>query len=156
MGPGATVDVVGRGVPRLACLRSRAWLHQRLGTAHLHQPTLKTLVRQTTQGLLENGLTRQAREEVERSRQGVPREVLVTQAMTIKARRAPGWRQPMQCPHFSFGAKGASASAEYRGIRHRFPYRCNKTKTSGTAERRSSWSPSQRHRQGLLAGEDQL
>ena len=36
----------------------------------------------------------------------------------------------MQRPCFLFGAKGASASAEYRGITQRFPYQCNKTKTS--------------------------
>ena len=28
MGPGATVGVLGTGVPRLACLRPAAWLHQ--------------------------------------------------------------------------------------------------------------------------------
>ena len=38
----------------------------------------------------------------------------------------------MQCPRFPFGAKGASAGAEYRGIRQRFPYRRNKTKASRT------------------------
>ena len=48
----------------------------------------------TTQNLLRSGLTKQTREEVERSRQGVPREVLVTQAMTTKTRRVPGGRQP--------------------------------------------------------------
>ena len=47
----------------------------------------------TTGGFLRGGLTRQAREEAERSRQGVPREVLMTQGMTIKTRRAPGGRQ---------------------------------------------------------------
>ena len=39
------VGVLGTGVPRLACLRPTAWLHQRPCTAHLHQQTLKTLVR---------------------------------------------------------------------------------------------------------------
>ena len=29
LGPGATVGVLGTGVPRLACLRLTAWLHQR-------------------------------------------------------------------------------------------------------------------------------
>ena len=48
-----------------------------------------SLAGRTTQGLLRGGLTRQAREEAERSRRGVPREVLMTQAMTIKTRRAP-------------------------------------------------------------------
>ena len=41
------------------------------------------------QGLLRGGLTRQAREEANKSRQEVPREVRMTQATTIKARRAP-------------------------------------------------------------------
>ena len=40
-----TVGVLGTGVPRLACLRPTAWLHQRPRTAHLHQQTLKTLAR---------------------------------------------------------------------------------------------------------------
>ena len=47
----------------------------------------------------------QAREGVERSRQGVPREVPVTQAMTTKARRAPGRRQRVHSTNFLFGAK---------------------------------------------------
>ena len=51
-----------------------------------------------------------------------------------------------QCPCFPFGAKEASAGAEYRGIRQRFPYRCNETKTSRTAGGRSPWSPRRRHR----------
>ena len=45
LGPGATVGVLGTGVPRLACLRPATWLHQRPCTAHLHQQTLKTLTR---------------------------------------------------------------------------------------------------------------
>ena len=45
------------------------------------------------------------------------------------------WRQAgasAQCPCFPFVAKEASAGAEYRGVKQRFPYRCNKTKTSRT------------------------
>ena len=95
MGPGATVGILGTGVPRLACLRPAAWLHQWPSMARLHQPNTQdhregpSLAGKTTQGLLRSGLTRQAREEAERSRQGVPREVLMMQAMTIKTRRAP-------------------------------------------------------------------
>ena len=85
----------------------------------------------------------------ERSRLGEPHDVPRTQAMTIKTTRAPGGRQPAQCPRFLFGAKGACAGAEYRGIRERFPYRCNKTKTSRAVGRRSPWSPRQRHHQCL-------
>ena len=55
----------------------------------------------------------------------------------------------MQRPCFLYGAKGASAGAEYRGIRQRFPYRCNKTKTSRKLGRRSSWSPRRRHHQSF-------
>ena len=40
-------------------------------------------------------------------------------------------------------------SEEYQGIRQRFPYRCNETKTSRTAGRRSPWSPRRRHHQSL-------
>src|SRR4051812_2204119 len=52
----------------------------------------------------------------------------------------------MQCPPFLFGAKGASAS---KSIKQRHPFRCNKTKTSPTAGRKSLWSPSQHHHQNL-------
>ena len=89
------IGVLGTGVPRLACLRPAAWLSQWPGTVHLHQPNTQdpregpSLAGRTTQGLLKGGLTRQAREEAERSRRGVPREVPVTQAMAIKTRRAP-------------------------------------------------------------------
>ena len=47
------------------------------------------------------------------------------------------------------GAKGESAGEESRGIRQRFPYWCNETKTSRTAGRRSPWSPRQLHHQSL-------
>ena len=73
----------------------------------------------------------------------------MTQAMTIRTRWAPGGHQPAQCPRFLFGAKGASAGAECRGIRQRFPYWCNETKTSRTAGRRSPWSPRRHHHQSL-------
>ena len=101
MGLGATVDILGTGVPRLACLRPATWLNQWPSMARLHQPTLKTLVRSqasragdgggggTAQGLLSWGATRRAHEKAKRSRRGVPREVPMTQAMTIKTRRAP-------------------------------------------------------------------
>ena len=56
----------------------------------------------------------------------------------------------MQCTSFLFGAKEASTGEESRGIRQRFPYRCNETKTSGTVGRRSPWSPRRRHHQSLL------
>src|SRR3954469_22937610 len=70
--------------------------------------------------------------------------------MTIEIRRVPGGRQRAQCPCFLFGAKEASAGLEYRGVKQRFPYQCNETKTSRTARRRSLWSPRRRHHQSLL------
>ena len=79
----------------------------------------------------------------------VPREVLVTQVMTIKTRRVPGECRPAQCPCFLFGAKGTSAGVEYQGIKQRLPFRCNETKTSRAAGRRSPWSPRRRHCQCL-------
>ena len=41
--PGATIGVLGMGVPRLACLRPTVWLCERARTANLHQQALKTL-----------------------------------------------------------------------------------------------------------------
>ena len=71
----------------------------------------------------------------------------MTQGMTIEARRVPGGRRPVQCPCFLFGAKGSGTG---QGIRQRLPFRCNKTKTSGTVGWRSPWwSPGRRHRQSL-------
>ena len=55
-----------------------------------------------------------------------------------------------QCPCFLYGAQEAGAGAEYQGVKQRFPYQCNKTKTSRTAGRRSPWSPRRRHHQSLL------
>ena len=72
----------------------------------------------------------------------VPREDPMMQAMTIKARRAPGGRRPAQGPCFPFGAKGASTG---QGIKQTLPFWCNETKSSRTAERRSTWSPRRRH-----------
>ena len=45
LGPGATVGILGTGVPRLACMRPMAWLCERARTAHLHQQAFKTLAR---------------------------------------------------------------------------------------------------------------
>ena len=151
MGPGATVGVLGTGVPRLACLQPAAWLKGGPSTAHLHQHKPKTLARGqasrggrrgASSGTASSGwLTRR-----QRNQGGVPREVPVTQAMTTQgARRVPAaWRPP-----FLFGAKGASAAAEYRGIRQRLPFRCNETKTRRTTRRRSPWSPRRRHHQSF-------
>ena len=65
------------------------------------------------------------------------------QAMTIETRRAPAYAVSL----FPLWCKGASTSAEYRGIKQRLPFRCNETKTSRAAGRRSLWSPRRRHHQ---------
>ena len=49
--------------------------------------------------------------------------------MTIDTRRALGERQHAQRPCFLFGAKEASTTVEYQGIRQRLPFWCNKAKT---------------------------
>ena len=70
------------------------------------------------------------------------------QAMTTKARRAPGGCRPAQSPCFLFGAKGESTG---KSIKERQPFRCNKTKTSRTevtVEPRTASPPEP------LAGED--
>ena len=46
------------------------------------------------------------------------------------------------------GRQAQMMSTEASG--KRFPYRCNETKTSRTARRRSPWSPRRRHHQSLL------
>ena len=77
-GPGATVGVLGTGVPRLACLRPTAWLHQRPCTAHIHQQTPKTLARRTTQDLLWSSLAKQAHKERRYQGGEKPHEALMT------------------------------------------------------------------------------
>ena len=155
LGPGGYCRCSGNGGPR-TCLPAACGVAQ---AEAQYGPSSSTqaqdpregpsLVGWTMQGFLRGGLTRQAHEEAERSRQGVPREVLVTQAMTIETRRAPGGRRPTQCPCFLFGAKGASTDVEYRGIRQRLPFQCNETKTGRAVGWRSPWSPRRRHRQCL-------
>ena len=45
LGPGATVGILGTGVPRLACPWPAVWLKGRPSMAHLHRHKLKTLGR---------------------------------------------------------------------------------------------------------------
>src|SRR3990170_463252 len=58
--------------------------------------------------------------------------------MMTGARRAPAG---IGEDSFLFGAKEARTYAGSQGIPQRLPFRCNKTKTTGSAERRSSPSP---------------
>ena len=104
---------------------------------------LKTLAGRMIQGFLRSGLARQAHEEAERSRQGTSRGARDASHDDRDQASASG----AQSTGFLFGAKAAGVGDESRGIRQRFPYRCNKTKTRRTAGRRSPWSPRWRHRQ---------
>ena len=63
LGPGATVGVLGTGVPRLACLRPTAWLSQRAVRPIFINKAFRSLARRTTQDLLRSYLSRQAHEE---------------------------------------------------------------------------------------------
>ena len=60
----------------------------------------------------------------------------------------------MQRPCFLFGAKGASAGAEYRGIKQRFPYRCNETKDQQDGKTEVTMEPKAASPPEPLAGED--
>ena len=149
MGPGATVGVLGTGSPDLPACGLRhgssggpAWpifisssSRPSRGAKPRGADDLKLPQREPHQASSRGGGEINAR---------VPREDPVTQAMTIKARRAPGGRRPMQSPCFPFGAKGASTC---QGIGQRLPFRCNETKTNRAAGRRSPWSPRRRHHQ---------
>ena len=91
------VGVLGTGVPRLACLRPIAWLKEWHSMAHLRQHKLKTLARgQASRGGRQEASSSAASlgwlARRRRDQGGVPHEVPVTQAMTTKARRAPGGR----------------------------------------------------------------
>ena len=71
-----------------------------------------------------------------------------------QTRRAPGEHQRVLCPCFLFGAKRASAGAESRGIRQRFPYQCNKTKDHQGCRVEVIVEPSAASPPEPLAGED--
>src|SRR4051812_29834491 len=79
LGPGATVSVLGTGVPRLACLRLAAWLKWGPSAARLHQHKTEdpregpSLAGRMTRHFLGHGLIRLAHEEAERSRRGTSR-----------------------------------------------------------------------------------
>src|SRR4051812_33130138 len=145
LGPGATVGVLGTGVPRLACLRPAAWLKWGPSVAHLHQHKTQdpregpSLARRTTRCFLRHGLLRLAREEAERSRRGTSRGA---HDASHDDQGCQAGASPRSVSPFLFGAKGASAGER---IKQRHPFRCNKTKTSPTVGRRSPWSPEQRH-----------
>ena len=100
MGLGATVGLLGTGVPRLACLRPTAWLSQRVVRPIFINKAPKTLARgQASRGAKpreaddarppQEWPSQAGSRGVEISRWGKPHEALVTWAMKIGARRTP-------------------------------------------------------------------
>ena len=115
MGPGATVSVLGMGVPRLACLRPTAWLKEWPSMAHLHRHKLKTLPRrqaswdgrqEASSGTTSSGWLARRR----RGQGGAPHEVPVMQAMTTESRRVPACAESL----FPLWCKGGKRRREYQ------------------------------------------
>ena len=116
---GATIGVLGTGVPRLACLRPAVWLKWGPSASHLHQLKLKTLAR----GQALRGGRQKASSEAastgrlarrRRDQGGVPHDVPVTQAMTTKgARRAPA----RAVSPFPLWCKGSKRRQEHQADR---------------------------------------
>ena len=117
--------------------------------AHLHQLKAQdpcegpSLVGRTTRGFLGHGLVRLAREEVERSRQGTSRGA-------HDVSHEDQGRQAGASPHSVFLSSLVQRRASVgESIKQRHPFRCNKTKTSRAAGRRSPWSPRRRHHESF-------
>ena len=151
LGPGGYCRRSGNGGPQTclpaACVVAQVGAQCGLASsAQAQDPRERpSLAGRTTGSFLRSSLLRQAREEAERSRQGSSRGARDT---SHDDRDQAGARQAPVCAMslFPLGAKGASTG---QGIRQRLPFRCNKTKTSRTAGRRSSWSPGRRHHHSL-------
>src|SRR3954468_22408685 len=153
LGPGATVGVLGTGVPRLAYLQRGS----KGGpcAAHLHQRKIQdpregpSLAGRTTRCFLRRGLVRLAHEEAERSRR-VPREVPMTQAMTTKgARQVPARAVSSLSSLVQRGqaqARGSSKGIHFGATRPRPVQRWE----GGHCEAQNGVTT------GPLAGEDQL
>ena len=151
LGLGATVGVLGTGVPRLACLRPAAWLKGWPSTAHLHQQELKTPARghasrggrqEASSGTASSGWLMRRQSD----QGGVPHKVPVTQAMTTEgARRVPA----RAASSFPLWCKGGKCS---RGVpRHhaKVAISVQRDQDQEATRRRSLWSPRRRHHQSF-------
>ena len=152
MGPGATVGVLGTGIPRLACLRPVAWLNRWPSTSHLHQPTLKTLAR----GQASWGGRRKASSGA------------ASPGRLARRRRDQGRSTSRGAHDASHDDRGRQAGASPRiilpsSLVQRGQAQPRSTEASGkgchfsatrprpwTARRRSPWSPEQRHHQNFV------
>ena len=149
MGPGATVGVLGTGVPRLACLRPTAWLKWWPNAAHLPLLKLKTLARgqasrggrrKASSGAASPGRLARRRRDQGRGTSRGTRDASHDDRDQAGSRRAPACAVSL----FPLWCKGASIG---QGIGQRLPFRCNETKTGRAAGRRSPWSPRRCHHQ---------
>ena len=153
---GKTVSVLDTGVPRLACLRPAAWLKW-----WQYGPSSSTQAQDPREGPSLTGWTTQGLIRGLASSGWLPRGGEFYARCTSRGSAdvshddqgqagASGRRAPV-----SYLVQGRQATGtESRGISQRFPFWCNKTKTTRTTGQRSSPSPPQRHDQGLFAGKD--
>ena len=155
LGPGATIGVLGTGVPRLACLRPAGWLNQWPSTARLHQPTLKTLTRgQASRGGRQGASSGTASSgwlmRRQRVQGRVPHEVPMTQAMTTKgASRVPA----RVVSSFPLWCKGSKRRREHQA-KASFSVQQNQDQPNGREE--VIMEPKQASSPKPLTGEDQL
>ena len=155
LGPGATVGVLGTGVPRLACLRPAAWLKGGPSAAHLHQHKPKTLARGqasrggrrgASSGTASSGWLARRR----RDQGGVPHEVPVTQAMTTKgARRVPA----RAVSSFPLWCKGSKRRREHQA---KAPVSVQRDQDQSNGREEVIVEPKPASPPEPLAGEDQL
>src|SRR3954463_7851481 len=155
LGPGATVGVLGTGVPRLAYLRPAVWLKGGPSTAHLHQHRPKTLARgQASRGRRHGASSGTASSgwfaRRQRDQGGVPHEVPVTQAMTTKgARRAPA----RAVSSFPLWCKGSKRRREHQA---KAPISVQRDQDQPNGREEVIMEPKPASPPEPLAGEDQL
>ena len=101
-----------------------------------------SLAGQTTRSFLRRGLIRLAHEEAERSRRGTSRGALDTSH--DDQRRQAGASRAVSS--FPLWCKGSKRRREHQA---KAPFSVQQDRASPTAERKSLWSPSQRHHQSL-------
>ena len=137
-----------RGVPRLACLQPKVWLHPRPCTAHLHQQTLKTL----TRGQASRGGRR-------RTSSGVAWLGRLMRSGDIKAgQTSRGSRDVSHDDQDQAGARAHSVLVSSLVLRRQAQAQSTEASSKGfhigatrlrPVGRRSPWSPRRRHHQSL-------
>ena len=149
--PGATVGVLGTGVPRLACLRPTAWLSHRAVRPIFINKASKTLAR----GQASRGGRR-------KTSSGAASPGCLARSGDIKAgQTSRGSRDVSHDDRHQAGASARSVPVSSLVLRRPagarsteasskgFHIGATRTKTNRTARRRSPWSPRRRHHQSL-------